>query len=516
MDAKSEQKVINDLSKIMHERASEEKVKQVRIKKEEKELKVIHSESREDHESSRHVPTHEKIPCTSTVTPHSVSLRQQQHAHYSSSIRQLSPRLTVSPHDRERITDSPVIANLYTGGQGRVPPISITGQLDDHKSESNLGSLSAHHYKSDPESIRPPVAHQTQPSTIPYHTLDPVSHPTSRQQMLGVLQIGSAAPGHLDGRTSNPAHSPSSHAYKKESNHSQLVSLHNPATEKRVNPEHSKKVVHARTLSHQGSSTSPGPVGLGPAHSPVPWPAVIQSHNSHSSLAQSSHVMMPSAKPSNRRISSHPTSQIGSDVPSHVPPPAHAMSQPASVPRTSQTPPHAGQVSGHADAFILQRYPVMWQGLLALKNDQAAVQMHFVSGNPNIARASLPPIVDGEPSPVRIAQRMRLETSQLDGVNRKIQVMNEHCVLMALPCGKDHRDVVQQSNNLKYGFINYLQCKLAAGIVNAAAPGSQQPAYVIHIFPSCDFTENHLSRIAPDLLHIISDITHLVIIIATV
>jgi len=51
---------------------------------------------------------------------------------------------------------------------------------------------------------------------------------------------------------------------------------------------------------------------------------------------------------------------------------------------------------------------------------------------------------------------------------------NEHCMLLALPCGRDHMDVLQQSNNLQTGFITYLQQKQAAGIVNIAAPGSQQ------------------------------------------
>lgn len=50
---------------------------------------------------------------------------------------------------------------------------------------------------------------------------------------------------------------------------------------------------------------------------------------------------------------------------------------------------------------------------------------------------------------------------------------NEHCVLLALPCGRDHMDVLQQSTNLSNGFITYLQQKEAAGIVNIAAPGSQ-------------------------------------------
>lgn len=66
----------------------------------------------------------------------------------------------------------------------------------------------------------------------------------------------------------------------------------------------------------------------------------------------------------------------------------------------------------------------MWQGILALKNDSAAVQMHFVFGNPNVARDSLPCNGDGSTPPLRIAQRMRLEQTQLDGVSRKMQVRN--------------------------------------------------------------------------------------------
>jgi len=47
-------------------------------------------------------------------------------------------------------------------------------------------------------------------------------------------------------------------------------------------------------------------------------------------------------------------------------------------------------------------------------------------------------------------------------------------MLLALPCGRDEVDVLQQSKNLQAGFIMYLQQKQAAGIVNIAAPGSQQ------------------------------------------
>ncbi|KAK4337216.1 hypothetical protein RND71_043315 [Anisodus tanguticus] len=175
------------------------------------------------------------------------------------------------------------------------------------------------------------------------------------------------------------------------------------------------------------------------------------------------------------------------------------------------------QPSG-GDSVLIQKYPKLWQGLLALKNDQAAVQMHFVTGNSIIAQNALPPILaDGTGAvPLRIAQRMRLEQTQLDGVCRKMQQVDEHCILLALPCGRDHMDVISQSNNLRTGFIQYLQSKQAAGIINTNTPGTNQPAYVVHIFPSCDFSNENLARIAPDLLVSIAEIAHLLVVIATV
>lgn len=54
------------------------------------------------------------------------------------------------------------------------------------------------------------------------------------------------------------------------------------------------------------------------------------------------------------------------------------------------------------------------------------------------------------------------------------QMVDEHCILLAMPCGRDHMDVLQQSKKLQDGFITYLQSKQAAGIVNSTAPGSHQ------------------------------------------
>nr|XP_040577904.1 uncharacterized protein LOC121126664 isoform X2 [Lepeophtheirus salmonis] len=168
----------------------------------------------------------------------------------------------------------------------------------------------------------------------------------------------------------------------------------------------------------------------------------------------------------------------------------------------------------------LEDYPVVWQGFLGLKNDSATVQFHYVSGCKDLARSSLPPppIKDGELQMplLRIGQRMRLEASQLDGVSRKMCLPQEHCILLALPCGKDAHDVELQSRQLRNHLITYLQLKSAAGIVNISNDGETQSAYVVHVFPSCDFANKTMGGIAPDLLARVAEIEHMVIIIATV
>lgn len=91
----------------------------------------------------------------------------------------------------------------------------------------------------------------------------------------------------------------------------------------------------------------------------------------------------------------------------------------------------------------------MWQGLLALKTDQAAVQMHFVFGNPHVARDSLPCNSDGTTPPLRIAQRMRLEQTQVEGVARKMQVRrlnNETILKLTL---EPYLEYTQTKNQLK-------------------------------------------------------------------
>ncbi len=65
----------------------------------------------------------------------------------------------------------------------------------------------------------------------------------------------------------------------------------------------------------------------------------------------------------------------------------------------------------------------MWQGQLALKNDASTIQMHTLMGNRQLTKMALPAMETNQPLPIlRIAQRMRLETLQLEGLARRMQV----------------------------------------------------------------------------------------------
>ena len=135
--------------------------------------------------------------------------------------------------------------------------------------------------------------------------------------------------------------------------------------------------------------------------------------------------VLPPVVPPSPAMPLPPTGQLDAPpVAGHSPGCGPIMSG-GSVPPTP--PPPAAPSNPDTLLELLRRYPVVWQGLLALKNDTAAVQMHYLAGNARLAELSLPqppqvPGIGSVPPPIRIAQRMRLEPSQLDGVIRRMQV----------------------------------------------------------------------------------------------
>ncbi|XP_076874515.1 msx2-interacting protein isoform X2 [Brachyhypopomus gauderio] len=268
--------------------------------------------------------------------------------------------------------------------------------------------------------------------------------------------------------------------------------------------EHRPKVTH---------TSSGGPVGD---------PKLDISHIRHSASMDLSHVSRIQGEAASPSYTSPTAIMPKSDLsPSVQKGPQNLVARQLSLSSSVSSqirPEFKNESTGHPSVDMVQllkKYPIVWQGHLALKNDSAAVQLHFVSGNNVLAHRSLPPPEGGPP--LRIAQRMRLEASQLEGVARRMTMESDYCLLLALPCGLDQDDVLNQTHALQTGFITYLQAKQAAGIINVPNPGSNQPAYVVQIFPPCEFSESHLSHLAPDLLNSISSISpHLMIVIASV
>ena len=155
-------------------------------------------------------------------------------------------------------------------------------------------------------------------------------------------------------------------------------------------------------------------------------------------------------------------------------------------------------------------YNVQWQGNFILKSDQAYVRTQLVAGSPQIARASMnywnsdassagsSNLQAASHHNLRISQRMRLEQAQLEGVQKRMVMESDHCILIAEPNGSTPEEIRLQQHNLKNGVIRYFDEKKAAGIVNVLLPGASQPAYVVHIFPPCQFASEILKNRAPD------------------
>ncbi|CAH8447934.1 unnamed protein product [Schistosoma rodhaini] len=198
----------------------------------------------------------------------------------------------------------------------------------------------------------------------------------------------------------------------------------------------------------------------------------------------------------------------------------------------------------------IQEYPVIWRGRLSLKNEEVFVNMHYVTGNQDLLKSCMGVITEqqvalsniatsssslgscmtgdaiGPPHhPLRIVQRMRLEASQLEGVQRKLRQINDFCMCLTLasappltPDASLNNEQIRMNRILCDGFIKYMLEKGAAGIINVCHPCTQQNLYVIHIFPPCEFSRCQLQACAPALYHSLAEnsIPHVLTVITTV
>nr|CAB3266529.1 msx2-interacting protein [Phallusia mammillata] len=227
----------------------------------------------------------------------------------------------------------------------------------------------------------------------------------------------------------------------------------------------------------------------------------------------------PPSQPSRQRTIP-PAEQPHTQTPPYQPPPETApqnQQPPHHVARSEPTPApqEQGKEAQASLAHLFTRYPVIWQGKVAIKMEFAAVQIHYVCGNSELAESGLPKHVEDESGlcVLRIARRMRLYPAQLGTLSSRMATESDFCMLLALPCGRDKEDIVRQTNQLSTSFIKYMKDKEVAGIAESQVTTFGQQQRILHIFPPCDFTSSYLQQRAPDLLSNVADIQHLLIVI---
>lgn len=126
---------------------------------------------------------------------------------------------------------------------------------------------------------------------------------------------------------------------------------------------------------------------------------------------------------------------------------------------------------------------------MSLKNDRVSVRMLYLAGNQDLIQNCLHAMSDANsdesisPSLLRIAQRMRLENSQLEAVQWKLREPLNYCMCLALASSEqtlvEGNDMLHQFVSLQ-NVISYLQEKTAAGIISCS---SAQEVNQFH-FPS--------------------------------
>lgn len=170
---------------------------------------------------------------------------------------------------------------------------------------------------------------------------------------------------------------------------------------------------------------------------------------------------------------------------------------------------------------VAKRFAVAWRGAFALKMSAFPLRMHLVGGNPELADALLRAV--GQGKVLSISQRLRLDQPKLEEVSRRVTTAGAsgHCILLALPIlqtGWEDLDLDKsfQLRNLR-SLVVYLKQKQAAGVIpllgSEANTAAKDEGGILHAFPPCDYSHQHLLKVAPNLGPEPSKEDHLVMIL---
>lgn len=190
---------------------------------------------------------------------------------------------------------------------------------------------------------------------------------------------------------------------------------------------------------------------------------------------------------------------------------------------------------------LIKCCPPLWTGGLVLKNSGFAIRSVFCAGDSKLVE--LMRDQGGDPSLLRITQRLRLEQSKLDDLQNRVNSSTDYLIMLAVQANNFQFNSTSNNNNnngesgenaihaglqqrsLK-NLVYYLKSKEAAGVIGLGSKNSASPSnhnsdqqdqqsteegetstatnssqkYVLYLFPPHSFSlELILRKIAPNI-----------------
>ena len=178
-----------------------------------------------------------------------------------------------------------------------------------------------------------------------------------------------------------------------------------------------------------------------------------------------------------------------------------------------------------------------WFGAFTLKKIAFPTKFYCLAGNKNLAEELLPPASTTSQSVLRITQRLRLDPSKVEELEKKLydsnytnlQTTDSNCqfsVLIALPNELDKQTIISNKNEelssttgggdtdggdsstigattlqqrSLHNLIIYLNQKTAAGVI-PLPDDNERPTAIVHAFPpNCQFSIKLLKQLLPNV-----------------
>jgi RNA-binding protein 15 len=142
---------------------------------------------------------------------------------------------------------------------------------------------------------------------------------------------------------------------------------------------------------------------------------------------------------------------------------------------------------------LCRKTPNVWDGGLILKNSLFPTRLHLIDGSRQIADSLKD---EDDNNNLKIMQRLRLDQSKLDDVNKRIANSTSHAIFLGVPASMslEHSSPEIQSRHLR-NLVTYLKQKEAAGVISMTLREYLgDTSSVLYCFPPCEYARDLLQR----------------------